>query len=405
MRVAMVSDHASPLAILGGVDSGGQNVHVAELARALGARGVEVVVYTRRDDPAAPRRVRLAPQLTVEHIDAGPPRYVSKDDLFDYMDDFADLLCRAWRRRPPHLVHSHFWMSGYAALKAGWLTGVPVVHTFHALGVVKRRHQGRKDTSPPERLGVEESLIRQVDQIIATCSDEVFELRRLADDVEHVSVVPCGVDPDLFRADREAEPRRDGWHRLVVVSRLVERKGIDDVIRALVHVPGAELIVAGGPPRHELHLDPEARRLVKIAEDLGIADRVVLRGRLDRRAVPRLMRSADVVVATPWYEPFGIVAVEAMACGVPIVASAVGGMIDTVVDGVTGLHVPPRDPDALAAALNALLGDQARCRALGEAGASRVRARYSWDRVAAATSEVYVRVAARQSAIAEEVRG
>lgn len=405
MRVALVSDHASPLAVLGGVDAGGQNVHVAALARGLGARGVEVVIYTRRDDPSTPRRVRLSPKITVEHVNAGPPRYVSKDDLFGYMDDFADVLCRAWRRRPPHLVHSHFWMSGYAALKAGWVTGVPVVHTFHALGVVKRRHQGRKDTSPPERLGVEDSLVRHVDQIIATCSDEVFELRRLAGDVDHVSIVPCGVDLDLFRAQGETERRRDGWHRLVVVTRLVERKGVDDVIRALVHVPRAELIVAGGPPREELRHDPEARRLRSIAEDLGVSDRLVLRGRLDRQAVPRLMRSADVVVATPWYEPFGIVAVEAMACGVPIVASAVGGMIDTVVDGVTGLLVPPRDPDAVAGALNALLADDARRQTLGQAGARRVEARYGWDRVAAATNEVYARVVSRQPVIAEEVRG
>lgn len=405
MRVALVSDHASPLAELGGVDAGGQNVHVAALARGLGARGLEVVIYTRRDDPAAPKRVPLAPNITVEHVDAGPARYVSKDELFGYMDDFADVLRRAWRRRPPHLVHSHFWMSGYAALKAGWATGVPVAHTFHALGVVKRRHQGSKDTSPPERLGVEESLVRHVDQIIATCSDEVFELRRLAGDVDHVSVVPCGVDIELFRPQGEAEPRRDGWQRLVVVTRLVERKGIDDIIRALVHVPGTEVVVAGGPPCQELCHDPEARRLRKIAEDLGVADRVVLRGRLDREAVPRLMRSADVVVATPWYEPFGIVAVEAMACGVPIVASAVGGMIDTVVDGVTGLHVPPRDPDALAAALNALLGDDTLRQTFGQAGAYRARTRYGWDRVAAATSEVYARVVTRQPAIAEEVQG
>lgn len=405
MRIALISDHASPLAILGGVDAGGQNVHVASLARGLGARGADVVVYTRRDDLGLPRRVRMAPNVTVEHVDAGPPRFVPKDQLFGCMDDFADALRRSWRRDPPDIVHSHFWMSGYAALKAGWTSQLPVVHTFHALGVVKRRHQGGRDTSPPERMGVEESLIRHVDHVIATCSDEVFELRRLGGDVEHVSVVPCGVDLRLFRPQGEAEPRREGWNRLVVVSRLVERKGIDDVIRALARLPRTELVVAGGPPRDELKLDPEARRLWAIADEVGVRDRVVLRGRVERADVPPLIRSADVVVATPWYEPFGIVPLEAMACGVPVVASAVGGMIDTVVDGVTGVHVPPRDPATLAEAVASLLADPQRRQTLGQAAARRARARYGWERIAASTLEVYARVTRRETRIAQEVRG
>jgi D-inositol-3-phosphate glycosyltransferase len=403
MRVAMVSNHASPLAVLGGVDAGGQNVHVAALSRALGERGVDVTVYTRRDDPVLPRRVRFAPNVFVEHVDAGPPRFVSKDDHFAFMDDFADQLRASWERRRPDVVHSHFWLSGYAAMRAGWSAGVPVLHTFHALGVVKRRHQGDKDTSPMERGGVEHSLVHQADHIVATCTDEVFELRRLGGDVEHISVVPCGVDLDLFQPKGEVERRRPGLRRLVVVSRLVERKGIDDVIRALPHLPATELVVAGGPPRDELPEDPEARRLRAIARGAGVAGRVDFRGRLEREEVPPLMRSADAVVTTPWYEPFGIVPVEAMACGVPVVASAVGGMIDTVVDGVTGIHVPPRDPDALAEALSELLAEPERRHTYGREGARRARFRYSWGRIASATLEVYDGVLSRTTALAEEV--
>ena len=389
MRVAMVSEHASPLAVLGGVDAGGQNVHVAALATELGHRGLEVVVHTRRDDPSLPRRVALAPGVTVEHVDAGPPLPVPKDELLPYMDEFAARLARSWLRQPPDLVHAHFWMSGWAALAAARPLGVPVVQTFHALGVVKRRHYGHKDTSPPERLDVEAAVLESVDRVVATCSDELFELLRLGGEFQRISVVPCGVDVERFRPDGPAERRRPGLRRLVAVSRLVERKGVGNVISALAEVPGCELVVAGGPEASQLGRDAESRRLWALAESLGVADRVELRGRVGRDDLPALIRSADAVVCVPWYEPFGIVPLEAMACGRPVVASAVGGLIDTVVDGVTGIHVPPRRPDRVAAAVRALFDDPGLVQSLGAAGARRAATRYSWSRVADATLEAY----------------
>jgi D-inositol-3-phosphate glycosyltransferase len=394
MRVAMVSEHASPLAALGGVDQGGQNVHVAALAAELARRGVAVVVHTRRDDAVMPRRVELAPGAVVDHVDAGPPEPIPKDLLLPYMGDFADELRRAWRRERPDVVHAHFWMSGLAALAAAAPLGIPVVQTFHALGVVKRRHQGAKDTSPPERLEIERDILRRADAIVATCSDEVFELRRLGAHVHKVSVVPCGVDVDLFHPDGPAEGRAGGAQRIVVVSRLVERKGIGDVVAALAELPGTELVVAGGGSAAELRRDPEANRLRELARQAGVADRVELHGTLERRAVPPLLRSADVVVCVPWYEPFGIVPLEAMACGVPVVASAVGGLADTVVHGATGLHVPPRRPDLVAEAVRSLLADPELRARLGAAGWERVRTRYTWSRVADATLEAYAAVLA-----------
>jgi hypothetical protein len=152
MRIAMVSEHASPLAVLGGVDAGGQNVHVAELAAALGRAGDEVVVHTRRDNAGAPRRVAFACGVEVDHVAAGPPSEVPKDELLPYMGAFADELREQWAQEPPDVVHSHFWMSGLAATAAAASLGIPVVHTFHALGVVKRRHQGARDSSPEERI-------------------------------------------------------------------------------------------------------------------------------------------------------------------------------------------------------------------------------------------------------------
>jgi glycosyltransferase involved in cell wall biosynthesis/phosphoheptose isomerase len=404
MRIAMVSEHASPLAALGGADAGGQNVHVAALARAVARRGAEVVVHTRRDDPDLPARVEMAPGVIVHHVDAGPPRPVPKDALLEYMPAFGAELARAWSATVPDVVHAHFWMSGHAALLAAREVSVPVVQTFHALGVVKRRYQGDKDTSPPERFGIERDIVRRVDEIVATCTDEVFELLRLGASRHKLTVVPCGVDLDRFRPDGPVEPRRPGVRRLLCVGRMVERKGIGNVIEALAALPDTELVVAGGPPRSELAADAEAQRLLAVARQCGVAERVDLRGRVDRTELPALLRSADVVVCAPWYEPFGIVPLEAMACGVPVVASAVGGMIDTIVDGVTGLHVSPRDPERLASALRPLLDDPAYRTVLGRAGVRRARRLYDWGRVATATLDVYARHARRRGATVDTGR-
>jgi D-inositol-3-phosphate glycosyltransferase len=399
----MVSEHASPLAALGGADAGGQNVHVAALSAALARQGAEVVVHTRRDDPALPERVAVAPGVTVEHVDAGPPVPIPKDELLPHMDELAARLRQSWRADPPDVVHAHFWMSGLAALTAGRPLGLPVVQTFHALGVVKRRHQGARDTSPPSRLRDERFLAREADRIVATCSDEVFELVRMGADLRRITVVPCGVDLGLFRPDGPAEPRDPGRSRLLVVSRLVERKGIGSVITALAELPGTELVVAGGPPARRLAEDPEARRLAALAERLGLAGRVRFRGQVEPGDLPALYRSADLVVCVPWYEPFGIVPLEAMACGVPVVASAVGGLVDSVVDGVAGVHVPPRRPDLLASVLAGLLADPARRAALGAAGARRARRRYRWDRIARGTLDVYAGLTAASTARASQV--
>jgi D-inositol-3-phosphate glycosyltransferase len=400
MRIAMVSEHASPLAVLGGVDAGGQNVYVAALSQELGRRGAEIVVHTRRDDETVPRRVRMAPRVTVDHVDAGPPEPVPNpiDTLFPYMDEFADDLAAVWEREPPDVVHSHFWMSGRAALAAAEALEIPVVHTFHALGVVKRRHQGAKDSSPPERIPEERSIIERADRIVATCTDEVFELIRLGAEPRRVAVVPCGVNLSLFRCDGPRLSRPRGSHRVVSVTRLVERKGMGNAIEALVEVPDTELVIAGGPAPDKLETDSEYRRLVDLADELEVGDRVHFTGRLERGDVPPLIRSADVVACVPWYEPFGIVPLEAMACGVPVVGSAVGGLLDTVVDEVTGLHVPPRRPDRIAEALGELLPDEARRAAMGKAGSERARARYGWDRVASSILRVYADAMAHRPA-------
>jgi D-inositol-3-phosphate glycosyltransferase len=388
LKIAMVSEHASPLAMLGGVDAGGQNVHVAALSEAMGRQGAEVVVYTRRDDPSLPKRVRYAHNVTVEHVDAGPAAVVEKDKLLPYMGRFAEILNQRWQRFAPDVVHAHFWMSGMASMTAAADLGIPVVQTFHALGLEKRRHQGDKDTSPASRLETELRIATNAQRIVATASAEAFELMRMGAPAHNVAVVPCGVDLTTFQpvGDRETRGER---YRIVCLSRMVERKGNADVIEALAGVPDTELIIAGGPEAHRLDADPEACRLRAVAKAAGVSDRVHFRGRVPRSDVPALLRSAHAVVCYPWYEPFGIVPLEAMACAVPVVVSSVGGLVDSVVDGVTGLHVPPRSPDSLAEVLRELLPDERRRRELGVAAAKRANERYGWARIASDTLAVY----------------
>ncbi|MCW2767993.1 MAG: hypothetical protein JWO11_3952 [Nocardioides sp.] len=391
MKIALVSEHADPLAALGGADAGGQNVHVAALAAGLARRGHEVTVYTRRDTTGAPTTLRCEDGYVVRRVTAGPPTEVPKDDLLQYMPDFGDRLGEHLRADPVDLVHAHFWMSGIASLRAARGTGIPVVQTFHALGSVKRREQGSADTSPPSRIDHERRLCRDVDHVVATCSDEIAELRALGLSPPRASIIPCGVDTDLFRPDERRDP--EGPPRLLVIGRLVTRKGIGNTIEALAQLPDVELVIAGGPRADALDADPTVARLRSLASRLGVEDRVRLVGGVARAEVPALIRDSDVVVAVPWYEPFGIVPLEGMACGRPVVGTAVGGLLDTVVPGETGEFVPPRRPDRLACTLRALLDDPGRRAAYGRAARQRAVRLYDWRHVVQQTENVYRAVA------------
>ncbi|MEU4245380.1 glycosyltransferase [Actinoplanes sp. NPDC026619] len=394
MRVALISEHASPLAALGGIDAGGQNTHVAELAGALAAAGHEVRVYTRRDCPDLPMVVPIGDRAEVVHVPAGPAAALSKDELLPHMGQFAEWLADDWRNEwRPDVAHAHFWMSGLAAVTAGRRAGVPVVQTFHALGSVKRRHQGSADTSPPRRVAYERELGRAVDRVIVQCRDEVNELVRLGVPRGRMSLVPSGVNVERFRPDGPAVSRDRRRPRILTVARMVERKGVEDLVRALPSVPRAELVVVGGPPEGELAGDPYARRLRRLAESCGVSGRVRLAGAVPAHEMPQWYRSADLLAATPWYEPFGLTVLEAMACGVPVVASAVGGLVDTVVDGVTGDLVPARDPVELGAALRRLVIDDVRRFSYAAAALDRATHSYAWPCVTARLASVYASVA------------
>jgi D-inositol-3-phosphate glycosyltransferase len=404
MRIAMISEHASPLAVLGGVDAGGQNQHVAELSAALAEDGHEVRVYTRRVDPDAPEEVPLRPGVVVEHVPAGPAAAVPKDALLPYMGIFGEWLLGRWKDGPwaPDVVHAHFWMSGLAALTARGRYPVPVVVTYHALGTVKRRYQGPADTSPPQRIGYERVLGRQADAVVAQCNDELDEMIALGIPRERIHLIPSGVDSGHFTPRGKAEPRGP-LSRILCVGRLVERKGYADLIRALPAIPNAECVIVGGPPVPELAGDPVARKLTALAGSVGVAERVRLVGGVSREEMPRWYRSADVLACPAWYEPFGLTPLEAMACGTPVVAYGVGGFTDTVVEGVTGHLVPARDHRTLATTLRKLLREPSRMMAYGTAAVDRARSCYSWRRTADQLGRLYAVLTGREAVLSEAV--
>ena len=404
-RIALISEHASPLARPGGVDSGGQNVYVAQLARHLARLGREVDVFTRRDAPDLPEVAVEARGYRVIHVPVGPPSAVRKEDLLPYMSDFAAWVIRHARRRPYDLAHANFFMSALVAGELKRATGTPFVVTFHALGRVRRLHQAEADAFPSDRLAIEDRAVADADRIIAECPQDVADLaEHYGADPARLATVPCGFDPAEFWPIAKGQARArlnlpaDG-PMLLQLGRMVPRKGVDNVIRALSrlrddHAIRARLLVVGGESAvPDPALTPEIGRLQALAEAEGVAGQVLFVGARGRDVLRYYYAAADVFVTTPWYEPFGITPVEAMACGTPVVGAAVGGIKATVVDGETGFLVPPRDPAALADRLAQLLGDPALLRDCGRRAYRRVRDGYTWAAIARSIAAVYDEVA------------
>ncbi|GHJ09180.1 glycosyl transferase [Micromonospora humidisoli] len=394
MRIAMVSGHASPLAVPGGHDAVGLHLHVAEQAAALAAEGHEVRVYTRRDDTGLPDTVPTDAGYQVWHVPAGPARPVPADELLPHLGEFGRWLATHWQQDGwrPDVAHAHFWLGGLAAVHAGRRTGTPVVLTYHDLGSAYRRRPDGRERAGRGRIGYERALGRAVDRVVVQSHDELGELVRLGVPRAKLALVPSGVDERLFSPTGPAAARVAGRPRLLTVGPLHERRGVQDVVRALPGVPGAEYVVVGGPPAGSLPADDVARRLTTLAGSCGVADRVRLVGAVPRAELAAWYRSADVLVAAPWYEPFGRSPLEAMACGVPVVGTAVGGITDSVVDGLTGDLVPPRDPRALGTAVRRLLADRVRRFAYATAALDRVRVRYSLRHWAEQLGTVYAAV-------------
>jgi D-inositol-3-phosphate glycosyltransferase len=402
-RVAFLSEHASPVALLGSVDAGGQNVYVDEVSRNLAGLGYLIDIFTRRDAADEPEVIDWAPGARIVNLPAGPARFMPKDDLWALMPEFRDaVLCFMSREGIQYdLIHGNFWMSGWVAAQLKRRLGIPAVQIFHAMGKTKQRHQGEADSSPLDRIDVELETIAAVDRIIAQCPAEQAELvEDYGADPEKVTVIPSAVNIETFRpVDREEARRRIGLgpEQLVVVyvGRMLPRKDVRNVVYAVAllvkqtDLPVSLLLVGGETSDPDPIATPEIGVLQRLAAELGIAERVHMVGKRQPEVLRDFYCAGDVAVTTPWYEPFGLTPLEAMACGRPVIGSAVGGITFTIEDGLTGLLVPPRDPVALAHGLRDLLTQPELRRRMGVAARRRVEQEFTWPTVAERTAALY----------------
>ena len=408
-RIALISDHASPLASPGSIDCGGQNVYVAHLARELAMSGHLVDVFTRRDAIGQKQLVHWRDKVRVVNVPAGPAHHVPKEQLLPHVQAFARFTTRFARHQPaPYdIVHANFFMSGMVAQHLKQMLGIPFVITFHALGQVRRLAQGADDAFPPARMRIESLLMQQADRIIAECAQDRLDMEQLyGASPARIAVAPCGFDPaELWPQDRlearSALGLESGADRFTVLQlgRMVPRKGVDTVIQALAllrsrHEIEAELLVVGGDMHPGGRDGPEIARLRALAARLGVLGHVRFVGQKPRAELRTWYSAADVFVTTPWYEPFGITPVEAMACARPVIGAEVGGIKSTVVDGGTGFLVPSRDPQALAERLATLQRNPGLARSMGEAGLRRAYRHYTWRSVAEQVAAVYAAVLA-----------
>jgi D-inositol-3-phosphate glycosyltransferase len=403
--VAFISEHASPLAILGGIDNGGQNVYVAELSRQLARTGHCVDIYTRRESTTPPEIVEWLPGIRVIHIKAGPEELLEKESLLQHMNEFTDNMLRFIRRHTLsyNLLHAHFFMSALVASAIKKVLRIPYVVTFHALGLVRRQHQKEMDKFPPERCAIEKFIVDDADGLIAECPQDRKDLLiHYKADPAKISIVPCGFNPDEFRPLDRLEARRRlslPLHETILLQlgRMVPRKGVDNVIRALGKLAADErkirlVVVGGNADQPDPSLTPEIGRLQEVAREAGVSHRVQFAGRKDRHMLPLYYAASNMFITTPWYEPFGITPLEAMACGIPVLGSDTGGVKYSVVEGKTGFLVPPKDPDTLAQKIRQLLDNPALAEKMGKNGIRRVHKLFTWKKVSGQIAGVYEEV-------------
>ena len=406
-RAAQISVHTSPLATLGGKDAGGMNVYVRELSCHLARHGLPVDIFTRRTDPDTPEVRQIFPDVNVIAISAGPPEPVGKDDLFPYLPEFAEQMALYSLRQGVRydVVHAHYWLSGWVAELARRYWDTPFVQMFHTTAHMKNAVSAEADRETLLRLRTEKRLLTLADGIIAANPDERADLIwRMGVATAKVCTIPPGVDLELFQpaprvACRSALGIAPDERVVLFVGRIDPIKGIDTLIEAadllLSHgsvAPRPTFLIVGGDLGPDGAPVGPLARVAATIDERGIADHIRLVGSRPQDQLPLFYSAADVVAVPSRYESFGLVAVEALACAAPVVASRVGGLRFTIDEGATGLLVKPQSPLALAAGIEEILADDA-LRAAMSAAARPSVARYDWPTVAGQVMHVYRRLA------------
>jgi D-inositol-3-phosphate glycosyltransferase len=407
LNIAMISYHTCPLAILGGKDTGGMNVYVRELTHALGRRGIHVDVFTRSQDEHVPQVLHdLGYGNRVVHIAAGPEHPMPKKELAGHLPQFVEGIERFAREKGIHydLVHSHYWMSGIAAqqLKTHW--NVPVIHMYHTLGLMKNRvAQSPAEMEGEYRIQGEYRVMEMADRIVAATLAEQAQLHFLYHaNQDKIVIIPPGVDISHFYPIPADEAKcaigvPDTDRMLLFVGRIEPLKGIETLIRAIALMRQAGVtdqhphylaVIGGDPNASPIDMDSEMVRLQQLSSELGLEDLILFLGKRSQSSLPYYYSAAEVLIMPSHYESFGMVALEAMACGTPVVASQVGGLAFLIQDGVTGYVVPGGDPLALSERLTELITRPELRQQLGEQASAYAR-NYSWDNIASRVIEVY----------------
>jgi D-inositol-3-phosphate glycosyltransferase len=416
-RIAMLSVHACPLAKLGGRDSGGMNVYVRELARVLGQRGVEVDVFTRWREKYDPRIQQLGENARVIHIESGPIGYWPKMDVYDHLDEFTARLDEYVKAegRSYDLIHAHYWLSASVARSLASRWRVPRIQMFHTLGLVKREVMDEDiDGESDVRVTIERQAAQESAALVAASEIELAELRDLyGADPAKIHVIPCGVDPNLFRPMRTADAReklgRDQCQRIVLfVGRIEQIKGIDVLLRALgllfIRRPDLRsdvcLLVVGGAldPEDDANESEKIQELRRLVHEHRMEANVNFVGSLDQENLALYYAAADVCAVPSLTESFGLVALEAMACGTPVVGTRVGGLQTLIEDGESGLLVPAGDDQALADAIERVLTDH-RLRMHLAHGARDRAEHFTWQSVGEKIAALYDSVLASSPAL------
>lgn len=406
-NIAFISEHASPLATLGGVDSGGQNVYVAELPKQLVKLGYNVDVYTRRENEDINEIINWLKGIRVIHIKAGPEAVVAKEKLLSLMQEFATNMIAFIRKEELvyELIHANFFMSALVASKVKKVFHFPYVVTFHALGLVRKIHQKDMDKFPEERIEIERRILKDADHIIAECPQDREDMVQLYHaPPENISIIPCGFSAkEFFPIDKKKARRilkfKEDEKIILQLGRMVPRKGVDTVIQSISEVKkyinSLRLVIVGG--EHDIPdptKSPELARLQKLAADTGVSQSVDFTGRKQRQILRYYYAAADVFITTPWYEPFGITPLESMACGTPVIGSNVGGIKYTVKEGKTGFLVPPLNPEAVAGRIEKLIANEKLLTSMQHNALKRVNKYFTWKRVALSCHQLYEKIIA-----------